>query len=1211
MHKPMISNWLQKIKNYPVRFKILLAGLFISLIFGLLCGLFYDLSPKSAIHKSHLINKINDKEDEAESTTEELKNSILHSPIDSLSSFPFEDNDIYYFVFNNNKLVFWSDNSLEINPSLLNNQSVWQPVQLSNAFCLVRTFRFEKTRILAAIKIKNSYTYENEELENSFAKGFICDKQIQIINGSPTDTNAVNDQNNNYLFTLCEPKTSEYNESWAIAGFISYSLFFILLFLIYVSFTAIKKEKNTDKIAYLKKILGMGAIIGLLLYFNLPQLFFSNKLFTPFQYASNPFLSSFSHLSVLTGFFISSVYLYFFQIRNRLSDKIIRQISVQSLSLICFASVYYILNGLIFHSSIQLSVLHFRDFSVIAVWIHFLILIWGIGMVMLFFKTHIPYRRNLSKSALIDLFLGVLLFVFCLVISKEDAIRITISYLILWIVFYLYFLFKNRNIYALTALWLIVFSGFITFNSMIINSKKKMDKYKILAQNTYINGSSENDQMAEILLEELNTKILRDKKISKFLTRKDSVQATNDYLNKTYLRGFWSKYDMRLNVLNSKSPTFSEYINFISKSGSKIKKTHFYSVPANENNLTYIGYFQANTKENDNQYFFMEFYPRRNFKSYSFPNLLISSTVTIQKQLNISIAKYEHNRLVYSSGKVEFPIEAGWIPLKNAEFFKMVYKNRMHYIYKPNSNTFIVIAEQEIHNHGAYLLYFAYVFLCFFALSALFIWLYQLNLRKWSYHIGLTTKFQFTFIGLLIISFIGIFYVSVNFIEEKYREQQIANLESKKNYIQKALQDLYYWNQDLNAQNSQVLNFDLQDLSYIYHTDIHVYNNHGDLVGSSQPIIFNKKLISTKISPAPFFKPNSNINQYEHIGKLSYLSGYTDFVNGDYTQIGFISIPQFFSQDEIKTEIESFLAVIIHIYLIIIILAILLSLFIGKQLSAPLNMLENKLKEMRLGQRNEKIDYALNDEIGQLVIQYNRTVDELEQSARLLAKSERESAWKSMARQVAHEINNPLTPMKLTIQQLQRTKDLNTSEFDSNFKKSTAMLIEQIDNLSRIAGTFSNFARMPEANFIRMDLAGRLYSVVQLFANNNEHVQLNYNGKADSVFVHADPEQMVQVFNNLLKNAIQSIPQNRDGIIKVSLKQESGKVLIEISDNGTGIESTMQEKLFTPNFTTKSTGMGLGLAITKNIIELTGGTISFRTKPDKGTTFVLVLSESK
>jgi nitrogen fixation/metabolism regulation signal transduction histidine kinase len=292
-------------------------------------------------------------------------------------------------------------------------------------------------------------------------------------------------------------------------------------------------------------------------------------------------------------------------------------------------------------------------------------------------------------------------------------------------------------------------------------------------------------------------------------------------------------------------------------------------------------------------------------------------------------------------------------------------------------------------------------------------------------------------------------------------------------------------------------------------------------------------------------------------------------------------------------------------------LAISLSLFIGKQLSAPLNMLQNKLKEMRLGRRNEKIDYNQNDEIGQLVIQYNRTVDELEQSARLLAKSERESAWKSMARQVAHEINNPLTPMKLSIQQLQRTKKLNDERFDDYFEKSTSMLIEQIDNLSRIAGTFSNFARMPEAKFERVDIAARLHSAVQLFANNNEQIQIDYKGPEKEVHVYADPEQLVQVFNNLLKNATQAIPDDRPGYIEINLWQETERIMIEIRDNGVGIESELYDKLFVPNFTTKSNGMGLGLAIAKNIIELSGGSISFTSGLNEGTTFRVILPKAE
>jgi len=172
------------------------------------------------------------------------------------------------------------------------------------------------------------------------------------------------------------------------------------------------------------------------------------------------------------------------------------------------------------------------------------------------------------------------------------------------------------------------------------------------------------------------------------------------------------------------------------------------------------------------------------------------------------------------------------------------------------------------------------------------------------------------------------------------------------------------------------------------------------------------------------------------------------------------------------------------------------------------------------------------------------------------------------------------------------------------------MLIEQIDNLSRIAGTFSNFARMPEANFERVDIAARLHSAVQLFSNSNDDIEITYLGLKKDVFVYADPEQLVQVFNNLLKNAIQAIPDKHAGEIGVKLDQEAGQITIQIADNGVGIDNEVHGKLFVPNFTTKTTGMGLGLAIAKNIIEISGGTISFSSKLNEGTTFSITLPKA-
>jgi signal transduction histidine kinase len=1184
------------------------------IMMGLVCNYLYDTSPGHAIRTAHFQKQLNRKENQATKTLDDLEQIIIHSSVDSLIHYPFADNDISYYVFNeDDEPVFWSDNNLDISTVFLPDSTGWQYVQLLNAHCVSRILTVEDKKIMALIIVKNNYPYENEVLTNNFAHGFDMDKQVRIVNGKSTDKHAVFSSKGNYLFSLFTPQTPVYNGTWSFTGFIFYALAFLFFLLLYVRTPFLIKKESLSLKHFGILATSVGIFTGLCLYFNFPHLLFWNKLFTPYQYASTPLLASISHLSVTTGYFLATICLFYFHVNTGSLKTSTGRIFLQIIFVLYFVLIYCLQRGLIYHSSIQLSILHFNNISPINLWAHFLILLWGIGLALLFFKTHTRYKTNhlLKQAFYIDMILSVLIAVLCFFVSPGDTIRIYISFTALCLIFYLPFILSGyKNIYGFMACWIFIFSAFLVWNSSIINNHKKEKKYQILAQNISINGNTENDRMADILLEDMDVRIKNDPVIGRLVSDTDSISAANEYLNKTYLRGFWNKYDMRLNAAQIHSKPYNIYKQYITNEGTKIKNTHFYIVPANENDMSYIGEFQAKTHGTDSVFFYMEFYPRRNFQSYSFPNLLITSAPNIQTQLNIAISKYENNRLVYSSGNLEFPPNAGWIPKTHSDFFQVVNKGLTHYVYVPDKSTYIVISEQQLNESVSYLLYFAYIFLIYFSVCSLLVWIWLRAHRKESYRLGFTAKFQYTFITLLIISFLLIFYVSVNFIQKKYQEQQIANLENKKGYIQKALQDRYYWNQGLSYQNTQTLDFDLQELSYTYHTDIHVYDNQGVLVGSSQPLIFNNSLIGKRIAPAPFFTQNAGLNQYEHIGKLKYLSGYTDFYNGDYLQIGYISIPQFFSQEEIRNEIESFLAVIIHIYLIIIILAILLSIFIGRQLSAPLIMLENKLKEMRLGRRNEKIEYNLNDEIGQLVIQYNRTVDELEQSARLLAKSERESAWKSMARQVAHEINNPLTPMKLSIQQLQRTKKLNDERFDDYFEKSTVMLVEQIDNLSRIAGTFSDFARMPEANFKSVDIAARLVSVVQLFAGNNEQIELNYQGPEKDIYVYADQEQLVQVFNNLFKNAIQAIPYQRKGKIQVILQAVEEQVIIDVTDNGTGIADEAHDKLFAPNFTTKTTGMGLGLAIAKEIIELSGGTISFTTRPDEGTTFTIILQKA-
>jgi nitrogen fixation/metabolism regulation signal transduction histidine kinase len=279
---------------------------------------------------------------------------------------------------------------------------------------------------------------------------------------------------------------------------------------------------------------------------------------------------------------------------------------------------------------------------------------------------------------------------------------------------------------------------------------------------------------------------------------------------------------------------------------------------------------------------------------------------------------------------------------------------------------------------------------------------------------------------------------------------------------------------------------------------------------------------------------------------------------------------------------------------------------ISDQITRPLRIIQQKFSQIKIGRKSEEIVYKGRDEIAGLVDEYNRMVKELVKSVDMLARSERESAWREMAKQVAHEIKNPLTPMKLSVQHLQRSWNNNKENFAEYLERVTKTLIEQIDNLSFIASEFSNFAKMPKAINKEINIVDKIRSTITLFAN-TENVDFIFEHESEYIPVYADKEQLSRVFINLIKNAIQSIPDDRTGKIGIALIQSRNTVRISITDNGKGIPEDIENKLFTPSFTTKSSGMGLGLSIVKNIIESFDGNITFKTKVNHGTTFIIEL----
>jgi nitrogen fixation/metabolism regulation signal transduction histidine kinase len=284
-----------------------------------------------------------------------------------------------------------------------------------------------------------------------------------------------------------------------------------------------------------------------------------------------------------------------------------------------------------------------------------------------------------------------------------------------------------------------------------------------------------------------------------------------------------------------------------------------------------------------------------------------------------------------------------------------------------------------------------------------------------------------------------------------------------------------------------------------------------------------------------------------------------------------------------------------------------IAVFISGRLTAPLSMLSEGLASVEVGKKSEHLKYRGNDEIGELVKQYNRMVEEIEESTYKLANSEREYAWREMAKQIAHEIKNPLTPMKLNVQQLLKSWNDKVPGFEKKLERFASNQIEYINNLSSIASAFSAFAKMPGNNPMEVNLPDQIKISLELFKNTDN---ITFGVKwphENKIIVYADKEHLNGVFSNLIKNGIQSIPPGREGLIKVNLQVLGDKVVVAISDNGSGIPEELQKKLFTPNFTTKTSGMGLGLSIVKKYVESANGRIWFESEADKGTVFYVEL----
>ncbi len=384
---------------------------------------------------------------------------------------------------------------------------------------------------------------------------------------------------------------------------------------------------------------------------------------------------------------------------------------------------------------------------------------------------------------------------------------------------------------------------------------------------------------------------------------------------------------------------------------------------------------------------------------------------------------------------------------------------------------------------------------------------------------------------------------------------------------------------------------------------INIYDLSGQLLitseGSFVDNMVDKKLTSVVIDTLASLYNKRYLVKSEKNGD-KFLTSYTYISDSRARPLAVLNLPYLEDDDLITRELLEFLQRLGQVYLLMLFIAILLAYFLSKYITRSLKTISETIDQTRLDKRNKRITIGdASEEIYSLVNAYNSMIDELEQSAAMLAKSEREAAWREMAKQVAHEIKNPLTPMRLTVQSFQRKFDPNDDNIFQKVQEYSDTLIQQIDTMSSIASAFSNFAQMPAQKSETLDVVKIVGLALDIF--NEDYII--FPSEKEEIIAKFDRTQLIRVVTNLVKNGIQAIPEGRTPKIIVDVFTENDNVVITVADNGVGISEENTKKVFEPKFTTKTSGMGLGLAMVKNIVETYKGNITFTSQEEKGTIF--------
>ena len=604
---------------------------------------------------------------------------------------------------------------------------------------------------------------------------------------------------------------------------------------------------------------------------------------------------------------------------------------------------------------------------------------------------------------------------------------------------------------------------------------------------------------------------------------------------------------------------------------------------------------------------YFEFYKPIAPEGFSFPQLLQETNST--KPYDYSVAHYRDNLLVYKYGKYVYPNFYKDLNIKTVGFtYEQGFK---HYTKHIDNNKILVISTPRKGWSETTAPFAVFLLLMMVPYLSIYWFIQPLPSKRRSFRQRLQNVVFFT----LAISFLAIGPVSVIYMRSLYNQKTSeTQYETTRSIAAEMSNDIPLDALIENASRETWAEI-LQHYASNFFTDLNLYGLDGRLLATTRIEIFDLNLQAPMMNAEAYQAMHQNKALYytheERLGKGVYESAYIPLNDHNGNALAYLNTPYFTSATELHNEIRNFVLTYINIILILLAFALIFVINLTNRLTQPLSLIQSKLGGIKIDQKNEPIEWEGNDEIGALVKQYNQLIIELEKSAAELKRTTTESAWRGVARQVAHEIKNSLTPMRLSVQLLQRSIEKGDAHIEEKMQRTTATLIEQIDALSDIASSFSRYAKLPENHPAPLDLAELVSNVVNLYDNAENIVFAFLYDKAIDHIYNGDKTNLNSAVGNLIKNAVQAIGMKPDGKIEVRLEASGKAFTIAVKDNGKGIKDEDKSQIFLPNFTTKTGGSGVGLSLTYNIVQAAGGTISFKSQVGEGTEFMIELPKSR